>query len=178
MEKSSPVPPAPAGIDLVLGHASSGKSVWAERLASEGGAARIYLATARAGDEEMAAKIARHAARRGPDWTLIAEPLDLAGRCGAQAADRTVLVDCATMWLTNHLMDGTDWEPPLRAWIRAMRNAPARFVVVSNDVGGGVTPDNALARRFQRAQGAVNEALAGAADRVFLVTAGLAQRLK
>jgi adenosylcobinamide kinase/adenosylcobinamide-phosphate guanylyltransferase len=83
------------------------------------------------------------------------------------------------MWLTDLVLSGRDWRPPAEAWIAAMTaHEAARFTVVSNDVGGGVTPENALARRFQRDQGALNQRLAEAADRVVLVTAGLAQVLK
>ncbi|MCK0168082.1 bifunctional adenosylcobinamide kinase/adenosylcobinamide-phosphate guanylyltransferase [Jannaschia sp. S6380] len=178
MEKSSPDPVHEPGIDLVLGHASSGKSLWAERLAFGMDWPLTYVATARVADEEMRAKVARHVERRGPDWQLIEEETDLAGRCAAMPVQSTVLVDCATMWLTNLMMDGADWQSPAEAWLAAMQDAPARFVVVSNDVGGGVTPDNALARAFQRAQGELNQRLAQAADRAFLVTAGLAQRLR
>ena len=161
---------------LVLGHAASGKSDHAEALVRATGLPRAYVATARALDAEMAAKVAAHAVARGPGWRLVEAPTDLAAAC----ADATgaVLVDCATMWLTNLAMDGVDWRAPAEAWLAAMAAAPARFVVVSNDVGGGVTPANAMARAFQRDQGALNRRLAAAAARVELVTAGLPQRLK
>ncbi|CUH27715.1 Adenosylcobinamide kinase [Jannaschia seosinensis] len=164
-------------ITLALGHAASGKSLWAEREAARSGGALHYVATARVWDTEMQGKVAAHAARRGADWTLVEEPLDLA-RVAAAADEGTVLIDCATMWLTNLMMEERGWREPAEAWIAAMRAAPARFVVVSNDVGGGVTPDNAMARAFQRDQGALNQRLAEVADRVVLVTAGLAQVLK
>ena len=139
-----------------------------------------YLATARIWDGETAAKVRDHAARRGSDWTLREVETDLAGACADMSG--TVLIDCATMWLTNLTMDAgaadPDWRTPAEAWIAAMAASPARFVVVSNEVGGGITPDNALARRFQKAQGLLNQRLAAAADRVVLVTAGLPMRLK
>ena len=162
---------------LVLGHAASGKSNWSERavLASGSGHA-TYIATGRIGDAETEAKVARHAARRGAGWTLREAPLDLAA--ASRTATGAVLVDCVTMWLTNLMMEDLGWEDRLEAWIRAMRTAPASFTVVSNDVGGGVVPDNAMARRFQRMQGEANQRLAAAADRVVLVTAGLPQWLK
>ena len=142
----------------------------------ENGARPIYVATARASDAEMRAKIAAHAVRRGPDWTLSEAPDDLASACGGRGADEVVLVDCATMWLAN--LGEADWRAPAEAWIAAMTRSPARFVVVTNDVGGGIVPANAMARAFQRAQGALNQRLAQAATRVVLVTAGLAQVLK
>lgn len=138
----------------------------------------VYVATSRILDRDMAQKIADHAARRGPDWTLIEEPIDLPSVCASRMVGETVLIDCATMWLTNLMMDDLPWEDRADAWIAAMGAAPARFVVVSNDVGGGVTPDNAMARRFQRMQGALNQRLAAALDAVTLVTAGLPQHLK
>ncbi|WP_299816508.1 bifunctional adenosylcobinamide kinase/adenosylcobinamide-phosphate guanylyltransferase [uncultured Jannaschia sp.] len=163
---------------LVLGHAASGKSLWAEGETRCQAGDHVYVATARAGDAEMKAKIDLHAARRGADWTLVEAPVDLAATCARAGPKQVVLVDCATMWLANLMMEGADWHGPAEAWIGAMAEAPARFVVVSNDVGGGVTPDNALARAFQRAQGALNQRLAAAMDAAVLVTAGLPQRLK
>ncbi|WP_299838289.1 bifunctional adenosylcobinamide kinase/adenosylcobinamide-phosphate guanylyltransferase [uncultured Jannaschia sp.] len=163
---------------LVLGHAASGKSVWAEAETLRQAGDPVYVATARVLDAEMRAKVDQHAARRGLDWTLIEAPTELAATCARAGAGQVLLVDCATMWLTNLMMDAADWEAPAEAWIAAMAASPARFVVVSNDVGGGVTPDNPLARRFQRAQGALNQRLADAMDAVVLVTAGLPQRLK
>ena len=166
-----------SALTVVLGHAASGKSAWAERMveARPGGRSMTYVATARILDAEMAAKVERHTARRR-GWDTLEAQTDLAAAC--RGRDGTVLIDCATMWLTNLAMDGTPWEDPLAAWIAAMRTAPARFWVVSNDVGGGVTPDNAMARAFQRMQGEANQRLAAAADHVVLVTAGLPQWLK
>jgi adenosylcobinamide kinase/adenosylcobinamide-phosphate guanylyltransferase len=168
-----PLPP----LTLVLGHAASGKSAWAEAEAAWHHDSVCYVATARLRDAEMRRKARAHAARRPAGWTLV-EGDDLATICAARQAGEAVLIDCATMWLTNLVMDEAGWEAPLDGWIAAMAASAARFVVVSNDVGGGVTPDNALARRFQRAQGAVNQRLAAAADRVVLVTAGLPLVLK
>ncbi|MGB3555203.1 MAG: bifunctional adenosylcobinamide kinase/adenosylcobinamide-phosphate guanylyltransferase [Jannaschia sp.] len=163
---------------LVLGHAASGKSAWAETDVARRGGRRVYVATATLGDAEMQAKARVHAARRGPDWTLIETPDDLAATCSDACAGQVLLIDCATMWLTGRVLNGQDWEEPAEEWIAAMAGSDAEFVIVSNDVGGGVTPDNALARRFQRAQGALNQRLAAAADRVVLVVAGLPTVLK
>jgi adenosylcobinamide kinase/adenosylcobinamide-phosphate guanylyltransferase len=163
-------------LTLVLGHAGSGKSLWAEGEVQRLGGDLTYIATARLWDDEIHAKRDAHAARRGDDWTLVEEPIDLAGVCGGLSG--AVLIDCATMWLTNHVMDEADWQAGFGRWLAAMRAAPARFVVVSNDVGGGITPDNAMARAFQADQGALNQRLAAEADHVVLVTAGLPQVLK
>jgi adenosylcobinamide kinase/adenosylcobinamide-phosphate guanylyltransferase len=163
---------------VILGHAGSGKSRVAEAEVLGRGGRPVYVATAQAWDDEMRAKVAEHAARRGPEWRLVERPADLAAACAGAAAGEEWLIDCATMWLTERVLADAPWEAEAEAWIAAMRGAAGRFVVVSNDVGGGVTPDNALARRFQRAQGALNRRLAAAAGRVALVTAGLSQVLK
>ena len=165
-------------LTLVLGHAASGKSGWAEREVLRAGRTATYIATATAHDPEIKEKIALHAARRGGEWSLIEEPFDLARVCAAMPPGRRVLIDCATLWLTNLSMESRDWRPAAEAWIAAMAGSGAAFCVVSNDVGGGVTPANAMARAFQRAQGALNQRLAAAAERVVLVTAGLPQVLK
>lgn len=166
---------------LVIGHAASGKSAWAEaearRLAGPT-RALVYVATAEALDAEMGRKVAVHAARRGAGWTLVETPSDLAAACAGRVAGEVVLVDCATMWLTGHAMAERDWREPAEAWIEAMAASQARFVVVTNDVGGGVVPGNAMARAFQRDQGLLNQRLAAALPRVVSVTAGLAARLK
>jgi adenosylcobinamide kinase/adenosylcobinamide-phosphate guanylyltransferase len=165
-------------LTLVLGHAASGKSAWAEAETLREPGRPVYVATARLRDAEMRAKARDHALRRGDAWTLVEEETDLAGIAATARSDDIVLIDCATLWLTNLVMDDIPWQTPAQVWIDAMDAAPARFMVVSNDVGGGITPDNAMARRFQRAQGALNQRLAAAADRVVVVTAGLAQVLK
>lgn len=165
-------------LTLVLGHAASGKSRAAEALVEAAGASRLYVATARAWDPdddgEMRAKIAAHAARRGPGWRTVEAPEAIAD--AVRGVADPILVDCATMWLANR--EGAPWEDAAERWIAAARDAPGPAVVVSNDVGGGIVPANAMARAFQREQGALNQRLAEAADRVALVTAGLVQWLK
>ncbi|MEM9796752.1 MAG: bifunctional adenosylcobinamide kinase/adenosylcobinamide-phosphate guanylyltransferase [Pseudomonadota bacterium] len=167
-----------SALTLVLGHAASGKSVWAEKRAQELGKAPVYVATSRVLDHEMRAKVAQHAARRDASWRLIECDLDLATLCRDAKPDEVYLIDCATMWLTNLLMDEIDWEAETAAWLAAMDISAGHFLVVSNDIGGGVVPEHALARKFQRMQGALNQRLAAAADEVVLVTAGLPLRLK
>lgn len=170
--------PDAARTTLVLGHAASGKSAWAEGLVLSQERPPTYVATAALWDEDMRDKARTHAARRGPEWTLIEGRDDLDLICAGAGANEVLLIDCATMWLTGLMMADRDWSAPADNWIAAMAGSAAQIVVVSNDVGGGVTPDNALARRFQRAQGALNQRLAAAADRVVMVTAGLPQVLK
>jgi adenosylcobinamide kinase/adenosylcobinamide-phosphate guanylyltransferase len=163
---------------LVLGGASSGKSVFAEGLVAAQSDARLYLATAGAHDAEMRARRARHRARRGPEWRTIEAPLDPGPALASARAGEAVLIDCATMWLSNHLLSKSDLAQAEAALLDALARCAAPVVVVSNEVGLSVVPDNALARRFQAAQGALNQRLAARADLVVNVIAGLPQVLK
>ena len=165
-------------LTLVLGGASSGKSVFAEGLVSTASNARVYLATAEAHDDEMRARLDRHRARRGPEWRTLEAPRDPGPALGQAAADEVVLLDCATMWLSNHLLVDSDLAQAEAALFDALAGCAAPVVVVSNEVGMSVVPDNALARRFQAAQGALNQRLAARADLVVNVIAGLPQVLK
>lgn len=165
-------------ITFVLGGAGSGKSAFAERLVGATGRPRIYIATADAGDEEMQVKIVAHQARRGPGWTTIEAPLDLATPLSGVTSDQAVLVDCATLWLTNQLLDGHDLTTAESRFLHAIAACPAPVTVVSNEVGNGIVPDNALARRFRTAQGRLNQSLAARAGLVVQVIAGLPLVLK
>jgi len=167
------------GLCLVLGGASSGKSAFAEGLVTRSGRAPVYVATARAWDGETAAKIAAHrAARAGAGWRTVQEPLDLPAALSGVASSEAVLIDCATMWLTNHLLDGNDLSAAETALCAALAACPAPVVIVSNEVGQGIVPDNALARRFRVAQGGLNRRLAARAGLVVAVMAGLPLVLK
>ncbi len=171
------------GFTLVLGGVRSGKSAFARRL-SEGtpcGGRRVYLATAGAGDEEMRRRIERHRKERGPGWTTVEEPVELAGAVAAFETGDVVLVDCLTLYLSNLMGLGRGDDDILRrvdALGRAMAESRAALTVVSNEVGGGITPVNATARRFADLSGLMNQRMAGAAGRVFLITAGIPARLK
>jgi len=165
-------------LTLVLGGAASGKSAYAEALVTAHGGARIYLATAEAHDAEMRAKLDRHRARRGPDWRTIEAPRDVATALGQAGPGDVVLLDCATMWLSNHLLAESDLAQAEAALFHALGTCAAPVVVVSNEVGLSVVPDNALARRFQNAQGALNQRMAARAGLVVNVIAGLPQVLK
>ena len=167
-----------APVTLVLGGARSGKSRFAEGLVAAGGRRPVYVATARAGDEEMAARIAAHRARRGAAWSTVEEPLGLAGALAALDADAAALVDCLTLWLANLMEAGRDVDAERRALVAALRRLPAPAVLVSNEVGHGIVPDNALARRFRDAAGLLHRDIAEIADRVYFVVAGLPQRFK
>ncbi len=172
------LPTAP--LTLILGGARSGKSRLAERLVTETGLDPVYLATATAGDDEMAQRIARHRAdRRDVGWTTVEEPLALADTLGAIAGpDRAVLVDCLTLWLSNLM--GADQDPvAAREHLTAVLSTlDGPVVLVSNEVGQGIVPDNPLARRFRDEAGRLHQAVAETADQVILAAAGLALRLK
>ena len=165
-------------LTLVLGGAASGKSALAERLVMETGRPRVYLATSQPFDDEMRGKIARHRDQRGPDWVTVEEPFDLAPVLASVAVDQIVLIDCATLWLTNHLLAENDLPQENAKLLAALKNCPAPVVIVSNETGLGIVPDNALARRFRNAQGALNQQIAAIADTVVFVAAGLPMVLK
>ncbi|MAM62729.1 bifunctional adenosylcobinamide kinase/adenosylcobinamide-phosphate guanylyltransferase [Maritimibacter sp. UBA3975] len=165
-------------LTLIVGGAASGKSAYAERLMEATGRPMIYVATAQAFDEEMRAKIEAHKARRGAGWTTVEAPLDLAAALEASDPDAAVLVDCATLWLTNHLLADHDLASAEAALVEGLVACPAPVVVVTNEVGAGIVPDNALSRRFRAAQGRLNQTLATHADRVVTVIAGLPLALK
>ena len=164
---------------LVLGGARSGKSAYAEAFVRATGPNALYLATATAGDAEMAERIRHHQARRGEGWMTIEEPLDLAGILEELARpDRPVLVDCLTLWLSNLMQDGADITAETARLVEALPRLAGPVVFVSNEVGLGIVPDNALAREFRDHAGRLNQAVAGAVDAVVFVAAGLPLILK
>lgn len=165
-------------VTLVLGGVSSGKSHLAEALCVQTGLPRLYIATARSWDAEMDQKIADHIAMRGADWTTIEAPLDVGQALKQAKAGQVVLLDCATMWLTNLMMDKMDIDAATHTLCTALTRCPAQVVIVSNELGLGGVADNKMARQFQRMQGKLNQRLAALADTVVFVTAGLPQVLK
>lgn len=165
-------------LTLVVGGARSGKSAFAEGLVTGSGRPRRYIATAEAWDDEMRARIARHRADRGADWTTVEAPLDLTAALSDARAEEVVLVDCATLWLTNHLLADHDLTAEGTALLAALAACPAPVVIVSNETGWGIVPDNALARRFRDEQGRLNQRLAAQAALVVTVIAGLPLALK
>ncbi len=145
----------PPQFSLVIGGANSGKSAHAERLLTDSGRPLLYIATGQAYDEEMKRKIKLHQDRRGSVWrTIEAPPLDVPAALTQARPTEAVLLDCATLWLTNHLFAESDLEAEETQLIRAIETCPpAPVVVVTNEVGtGGIVPENALARRFRNAQ--------------------------
>jgi adenosylcobinamide kinase / adenosylcobinamide-phosphate guanylyltransferase len=162
---------------LVLGGARSGKSRYAEGLITALPPPWAYVATAEAGDEEMAERIKEHRARRSGGWRTLEAPHDLVA---ALAACRSipVLIDCLTLWLSNLMLAGTDIDPEVQHLERALAAAAAPVVMVANEVGSGIVPDHPLGRRFRDLQGSLNQRLATGADRVVLLVAGLPLALK
>lgn len=165
-------------LTFVLGGAASGKSAFAESLCFETEKPRIYVATAQAFDDEMKSKINDHRTQRGAGWTTIEAPLDVANALASCGPDQVVLLDCATLWLTNVLLAERDVDADQTALLAALGACPAQIIVVSNEVGHGIVPDNKLARQFRNAQGRLNQKLAAKADLVVQVIAGLPQVLK
>lgn len=165
-------------ITLVLGGARSGKSRYAETLVHEAGGG-VYLATAQALDDEMAARIAKHRTDRGHGWTTLEEPLELAAALDRGArAGQPILVDCLTLWLSNLMGAGRAVEPETARLLAVLKSVPVSVVLVANEVGLGIVPDNALARAFRDEAGRLNQAIAAAADRVVFLAAGLPMVLK
>lgn len=163
---------------FVLGGAASGKSAWAETLTESYALPMTYLATGRVYDDEVRTRVEIHRARRDDRWITVETPLDLGPTLTGMNPDTAVLIDCATMWLNNHLLDGSDLAAAQGNLINALRACPAPWVIVSNEVGHGIVPDNALARQFREGQGRLNIALAAEADLAVQIIAGLPQVLK
>jgi len=164
---------------LILGGARSGKSAYAQSLAEAHGPERLYLATAAAGDEEMAARVARHQRDRRQGWTTLEEPFEVAAALVTYArADRVVVVDCLTLWLSNVMLAGGDPGAAIAALAEAVRELSGPAILVSNEVGMGIVPDHQLGREFRDWQGRANREIGAACGAVILVAAGLPLQLK
>lgn len=171
--------PHPIRTLLVLGGARSGKSRYAQRRAEALGLRPVYIATCEPQDEEMAERIARHRDDRGEEWTTVEAPLELANVIRVQAASDTVLlVDCLTLWASNLMFAGRDAEREAELLAIAISGAPGPIILVSNEVGLGIVPENALARRFRDVAGRINQRMAEVVDEAVFVAAGLPLRLK
>ncbi|HIF9381679.1 TPA: bifunctional adenosylcobinamide kinase/adenosylcobinamide-phosphate guanylyltransferase [Photobacterium damselae] len=170
-----------AHVELVLGGARSGKSSLAEKLAFDGGKEVIYIATATAGDDEMAQRIEHHKAQRPAHWPVIEEPIEVAKVIAEYSApNRCLLIDCLTLWLTNCLFSGHEalWPQQKQAMIKALNEAQGEVILVSNEVGLGVVPMGEVSRQFVDQSGWLHQDIAKIADRVVFVIAGLPQVLK
>jgi adenosylcobinamide kinase / adenosylcobinamide-phosphate guanylyltransferase len=171
------VPEPSAPLSLILGGTRSGKSQHAERIITARPPPWVYVATAQAFDDEMRERIAIHRARRDAGWVVMEEPIDLA-RALAEAGERSVLVDCLTVWLSNLMLGGHDIAAAIEALDAALNRRAMPTVLVSNEVGLGIVPDNALARAFRDAAGRLNQHFAARADTVLFLVAGLPMRVK
>lgn len=160
---------------LITGGARSGKSLHAETRTRALGPAPVYIATAEVWDPEMADRIALHRDRRGDGWTLVEAPLDL---CAALTGTGPMLVDCLTLWLGNLMHHKRDVAAETERLCDALAATTTDVVLVTNEVGMGIVPDNALARAFRDAQGMLNQRIAGLADEVEFVVSGLPMRVK
>ncbi len=163
---------------LVIGGASSGKSRYAEGQINAHTGSKLYIATAQVFDDEMAAKIAAHQSDRDARWRTLECPLAPWEGLAQAASDEIVLLDCATMWLSNLLLTDGDIATATDQLCAAIAQCAAPVVVVTNEVGHGIVPENALARAFRIEQGRLNQRLATQADRVVAVMAGLPFALK
>jgi adenosylcobinamide kinase/adenosylcobinamide-phosphate guanylyltransferase len=165
-------------LTLVLGGARSGKSRHAETLVMAMPPPWIYVATAEPLDDEMAARIAEHRAHRDSRWQTIEAPRDLIGALAAAPAGASILVDCLTLWLSNLMLAKVDLGVEIERFESALSQVTGAIVVVANEVGLGIVPDNALARSFRDAAGNLNQRLAARADHVSLLVAGIALKVK
>jgi adenosylcobinamide kinase / adenosylcobinamide-phosphate guanylyltransferase len=165
-------------LTLVTGGIASGKSRWAEELVTTSDRKKVYIATAQSFDVEMETKIARHRKDRDDLWRTIEAPLDLAGALAGAWQDEIILVDCLTMWLSNHLLAKHDPGAAADQLIDALAALEVPVVLVTNEVGAGGVSGNKLARRFAQEQGRLNQRIAKRADLVVAVISGLPLALK
>jgi len=170
------------GFALVLGGVRSGKSDYARNLCEAADGGRwVYLATATALDSEMESRIKRHKEERGREWATIEEPVEVAKSVSSIQQGSVILIDCLTLWLTNLMGLGLGDDDILKrvdTLAAVISKTPSLVVAVSNEVGRGIMPVNAMARRFADISGLMNRRMAASAGEVFLMTAGLAARLK
>lgn len=163
-------------VTLVLGGARSGKSRHAESLAH---GRKVYIATAEAFDAEMRERIGKHQDQRGDGWETVEAPQELSSALNSIKRDaETVLIDCITVWLGNLMHHGRDIRAEVQVLCDTLKSAPFDVVIVSNEVGLSIVPENAMARKFRDEQGLANLRLAEVADNVVFVAAGLPLKLK
>lgn len=163
---------------LITGGARSGKSALAEKLALSVTGRAVYIATSEIHDDEMAARVAAHRARRGPEWRDLHAPVDLVGALEQSDGGDPRLVDCLTLWLSNLMLGGADWQAEGQRLVDAVAGQCAPVVFVTNEVGMGIVPENRLAREFRDAAGWLNQSVAGACDAVWLCVSGYPLRVK
>jgi adenosylcobinamide kinase / adenosylcobinamide-phosphate guanylyltransferase len=178
----SPTASPLAPLTLVLGGARSGKSAYAQRrtetAAAQHGSAPVMIATAQAFDAEMEARIAAHRAERGDGWRTIEAPLDLAAAVEGLKPGEAATIDCLTLWLSNLILADQDVAAASGRLVAILTATQANLCVVSNEVGMGIVPDNALARRFRDEAGRLHQQVAAAAGCMVVMFAGVALTLK
>ncbi|MEM0947149.1 MAG: bifunctional adenosylcobinamide kinase/adenosylcobinamide-phosphate guanylyltransferase [Pseudomonadota bacterium] len=163
---------------LITGGARSGKSTFAERVTLELGRPAVYIATAEARDDEMEKRIALHQARRGDEWSTVAEPFALCDVLHDSDGGPPRLVDCVTLWLTNLVLAERDWVGEVAELTSLLPELKSPVVFVTNEVGWGIVPDNKLARDFRDAAGKANQRIAEACDELWLCVSGCPLRIK
>jgi adenosylcobinamide kinase/adenosylcobinamide-phosphate guanylyltransferase len=175
---SPPAERLPPGVSLILGGARSGKSRFAEALTAAC-PRPVYIATGRAWDAEMTVRIDEHKARRGERWITVEEPLDLAGLLHRLAApDTGILVDCLTLWVTNLMMAKRDVAAETEKLLASLHRLSGPVAFVSNEVGLGIVPENAMARAFRDHAGRLHQAIAARAGHVWFLVAGIPMTVK
>lgn len=164
---------------LILGGARSGKSHYAQKLAEACGKTPVLIATAAAGDDEMAERIEKHRAERAAHWRVVEEQIDLAGALAREAAaDRVLVVDCLTLWLSNLMCAAKEADTAVSGLVAALARLDGPVIFVTNEIGLGLVPESKLGRAFRDAQGRLNQSLAAACETVLFVAAGLPLQLK
>ncbi len=164
---------------LILGGARSGKSRYAEKLAYDSSLNLIYLATAEIRDDEMRERVEHHKADRAGRWDTIEEPIEIPKVIQKHSKiDNVILIDCLTIWLSNLMEAGKNLEAGINSLVDTIKDAEGHVILVSNEVGQGIVPANALARTFRDEAGRLNQVIASAADEVISITAGLPLTLK
>ena len=165
-------------ISFFIGGARSGKSKLAEMHTLKFGKQATYIATCEVFDEEMAHRVERHQERRGKNWSTLLTPLNLAKEIKNLEQSNPILIDCLTLWLSNHLLKKNDLEKKIDELTHVLRNSQSNIVLVSNEVGTGIVPDNALARGFRDSAGLMNQKIAAVSHQVYWVVAGIPTRIK
>lgn len=164
---------------FILGGVRSGKSLYAEKMALGSGRPKLYVATAEELDAEMAKRVKSHRARRGEEWQTLEIPVDIAGEIAKPAYDGyVILVDCLTLWLANIMHNGLDIRREFNSLARAIEEAKAEIIMVSNEVGQGIVPDNEMARKFCDYAGILHQQVAEVADIVIFMIVGQPIRVK
>ena len=166
-------------ITLVLGGARSGKSRFAEQQVTQTKKERLYLATSQIFDDEMKTRVKKHQTDRGEGWITIEEPLEVSKVLKKEtSADRVILLDCLTLWVSNLMMAEQDIKTSFSDLITTLSSLSGDIILVSNEVGQGIVPDNKMARDFRDHAGRLHQDIAAVAAEVYFLTAGLPQRLK